>query len=302
MKHLLLLLALVLPLTLHAQQDSTETDSTDRAPSGIRAGRRGFSISSGSLSLGLFSKPSISLHYGFVFPNLKGVGTSLASPRLLELRAGSLSYDTIPGTLSVAKVARDGLFVGIFSPEYGGKADSLAPFTEGVRGGLFFSSGYSYMRAPKEPSLTLLHDGGLVWTSLSMKKLPLASPDSAALAPFSDNFRFGNQTGFSLRYNVTDAITLDASYERTLMYNGFSFFSWIGSTALEGIAQGVLTGMVIGSMEEKSPSSVAVANLILRSALSFAIYELRRGSQYFPFGGNNPLCFDVVRVGMSFNF
>ena len=105
-----------------------------------------------------------------------------------------------------------------------------------------------------------------------------------------------------IRYDATSALSLSLEAERTMMFRDYSFFGWAGSAIVEGLSQSILSGSVIRSIEQKSPGSVAVAALFLRTALSYGIYEIRRGGQHFPFSGSKPMISDALRIGIGFSF
>jgi hypothetical protein len=53
---------------------------------------------------------------------------------------------------------------------------------------------------------------------------------------------------------------------------------------------------------DSSPYAGPVVGFILKSALSYGIYELRQEKMNWPFSSAAPLSYDQVKFGMTFNF
>jgi len=295
--HLPLLLLFCCTVLTYAQTDSTSTDST--SGSGIRAGKGGFSIGAESPTFTLH-KPTISLLYGVSSVSVSGNTTTINKVGNMDVCFGGIDIKPVDSLATVGEVDRGWIQFGVFSPEYTSQPDTTVTQVKGWKLGTLNTSGYAYLNSNKEPTLSLLHEGSIVWTSLTAT-IPAGNPDSASIANFNHSY-FGYQTGAIMRYNFIDGIALDAQWTRGVLYNDYSFFGWLGSIVIEQIGVGIIKGMVTSRMEKKSVASLPVANFILRAALSFGFSELRRKSQHFPFKSSSPMIFDGFRAGLSINF
>ncbi len=288
-------------LRVNAQSDSTAADSTSIG--GVHVGGGSISISAG-VNFG-FDQPCIELSFG----RASMISTDFRNPVQLMgqigIAYGRLSGTKIKSSPLVQRADNDRLYVQLYSPTYLGAEDTTMTRLSGWRFGLHLSSGYSFMQDTSTPSFSLLHTGGPLWSFNSFEPARLAGGVDTIDQRTIEGLRsshFGSHSGFSLRWSLSSAIALQADVERTMMFHSSSFFPWFGSVLLEGISQGILSGTILRSIEIKSPKSVPYAALILRSALSFAWYELRRSKQHFPFGGNRPMVSDAARIAVSISF
>lgn len=121
----------------------------------------------------------------------------------------------------------------------------------------------------------------------------------------ADSYRtshFGANTSATIGYSIGGTVTIEASYQRVLLYKNHVFFPWLGSLLLEGLAQSALSAALAGA-QQRNPSAAAIATLVLRSALSWGIYQLRSTSgQHFPFRGSTPVLWDEFRIGLGLQF
>ncbi|MFN8368468.1 MAG: hypothetical protein U0Y96_14620 [Candidatus Kapaibacterium sp.] len=297
---LLLPLLLLLSCTAftNAQTDSTSTDST-ATPSGISFGKGGFSLGASSPSVTL-KKPTITMLYGLSGVSIHGNTSTINTVGSIDVGIGGIHVRPVGKDSTVGDVSRSGVLLGFFSPDYTSKTDTAKPIVKGWKIGFLNTSGYAYLDSDKEPTLSLLHEGSMVWTSVN-STIPAGNLDGPSISAFDHSY-FGYQTGAIVRYNVTNGIALDAQWQRGVLYNDFSFFGWLGSVIIEQVGVGLLDGMVMDGMKKKSVKSLPVANLILRTALSFGFSELRRSTQHFPFKSSSPMIFDGFRIGTSISF
>ena len=79
------------------------------------------------------------------------------------------------------------------------------------------------------------------------------------------------------------------------------FWKWAGSGIIEAASQGMLDHF-IGKIGKSSPMALPIVSVILKSALSYGIYELRQEKMNWPFNSAAPLSYDQWKVGVTFNF
>ncbi|MBL7997257.1 MAG: hypothetical protein JNL32_01345 [Candidatus Kapabacteria bacterium] len=290
-----------------AQTDSLRTeddDDDDSTMSGIAFTKRGMKFSTGGKAT--IKEFTLRFEYGSGGVRLNDATLSPGPLRFAEIHAGNESFSPLSKTKSVMRYTHDGLFGGVFGNDMlGVRRDSTTFGLSGWRWGYRSTSGFAYTNDEGTPRLGLLHTGGLVWTYLSTQSAadPTAQPQSATEYPRYAAFTnsvLGSHTGATVRYGF-GGVGITLNYQRTLMFNNYSFWGWIGSGMIEGLSQTLLTQLIEKQLRT-SPRTMPVANLLLRSALSFAFYQLRRNSQHFPFGGNTPLEFNQVTAGVNIAF
>ncbi len=282
--------------------DSTAVDST-ASGSGVRVGRGGVSVSLGAAFN--FEPGSFSLSYGKATLQVPDVWIPFQSLDELEFRLGGLSTTALKRTPSVAKADCDDLYVQMARSDIVSGLNSSLHRASAWRGGFSLGSGYAYMRDSTRPDWAFIHSGGLCWQSLHTEVA-----QSGTIAADKNDRQivqelkggFATHSGFSIHYGLSSTIGVQLCYERNMIFQGFSFSNWLGSLTLEGLCQLALSSTLIKRIEAKSPVSVPLAALVLRSAVSYGFYELRRSSQHFPFGGAEPLMSDALRLGLTFAF
>jgi hypothetical protein len=227
------------------------------------------------------------------------------SPALvLEMDFGNLTSRRLRHATSVAELDATTIRVAALSPGIA-FGDSTRVALEGWRFGFQLTSGHRLGEGSS--GLCLLHSGGWTWSYVRPSTTPwnADSTTTAIAMATADSYRtshFGANTSAMIGYSIGGTVTIEASYQRVLLYKNHVFFPWLGSMLLEGLAQ-TLLGASLSTAETRNPHAAAIATLILRSALSWGIYQLRSTSgQHFPFKGNTPMLWDEVRIGIGIQF
>ncbi|MFM7773864.1 MAG: hypothetical protein ACKO9V_03320 [Candidatus Kapaibacterium sp.] len=288
----------------------------DDEPNGLRIDGGGASFKAGIKTPDI-SHPSIELSTGSATLACKDMIDVPQTMGVLHISTGTLTLTPLKRHPSIARADYDRVFVQLYDSEYRGPLDASKVWLNGWRFGFQLASGYSTVhtrrvqgpgwidtREVREPGWSLLHTGGLMWSYNTFGNIATAD-SNVRLSGFYQNaetYRFGSNTGAMIRYDATPALSIHVAAERMMMYRDYSFWGWAGSALVEGLAQSIINGSVVRSIEKKSPESVAIADLLLRSALSYGIYEARRSGQHFPFSGNAPMIMDAIRLGLAVSF
>lgn len=294
-----LLLLLCTGVSATAQRDTT--DSSDSLDTGIRIGRGGVGLQLG------FRLPNqlqlLRLTAGYSMPSVDAA-PSLSPALALELDFGNLTSRRFRHATSVAELDATTIRVAALSPAVA-FGDSSRVALEGWRFGFQLSSGHHLGEGSS--GVYLLHSGGWTWSYVRPSTAPrnADSMTTAVALATADSYRtshFGANTCATIGYSIGGTVTIEASYQRVLLYKNHVFFPWLGSLLLEGLAQSALSAALVGA-QQRNPSAAAIATLVLRSALSWGIYQLRSTSgQHFPFKGNTPLLWDELRIGIGMQF
>ncbi len=299
-RHLRPFLAAFLIGLASALAQSDTTDAVDSLDSGIRIGRGGVRM---RLDLLLPTTENVlRLGAGYSIPSVHQ-SPPYSPATMVDLDFGSIRARRLSRDSSVSELSASSVTVAALSPSLVFR-DSTRVAIEGWRFGFRFGSGH---QLDGSGGLYLLHSGGWTWSYVRTRTAPRNS-DSASVATATataDVYRsshFGANTSATIGYRLGSTVILEASYQRVLLYKNHAFFPWLGSLMLEGLAQSAI-GLALDGAEQRNPQAAAIATLVLRSALSWGIYQLRStAGQHFPFGGNTPMLWDEVRIGIGMQF
>ncbi len=170
---------------------------------------------------------------------------------------------------------------------------------ESVMFGIGWDKGYGY--AAGSSAFLFTTGNGFGWTRLRINNAILHNSDVNKLAYFDDTFRFGIKSESSIKMQFIPALSVDVSYERAQVYQRVLFWKMGASLITEAACQGLLDEF-IGKVLKSSPTAAPILNFVLKSGLSYGIYELRKDAMNFPFGGEDPLMKATYKIGMTFNF
>jgi hypothetical protein len=167
--------------------------------------------------------------------------------------------------------------------------------------GFMSSDGYGY-RISEQVGLLFYHSLGLQWTKvdfLNIDATRLSQVD--AVETYSDYFHFGEQWESGIKLKLFDFLSINGNYERQVIYPRHMFWYWSLSKMIEGVANGLLDSFT-RSVMKSSPWALPIVNIILKSGLSYGIYELKKNKMNWPFETVSPLMYENFKVGISLNF
>jgi len=249
--------------------------------------------------LEIYHSPTISLCYGLSKNRLKDLNRQFADPGLAEIRLGFSSKEPEYDPENIFKYDFVYFSVTNISTDLGGESDNGKIKTDLWRLGLGRENGYGYGLG--KSSITLYNSSGPGWSELKVKDDELLPSDSALLSLWDDSFRFGIRREGGVKIQFMPVLSLDAGYERAVVFSRFVFWKALLSMALEDGAHFLLDEF-IDQIGESSPYAVPVVNFFLKNGLSYSIYELRKDKMNWPFDSAPPLCSDSFKFGLSFVF
>jgi hypothetical protein len=243
--------------------------------------------------------PTISLYYGLSKNRIRHLDRSFADPGLAEIRLGFSSKEPEYDSENIFKY--DYLYFSIISisTDLRKESNSDEIETDLWRLGLGWEDGYGY--ALGKSSITPYSSSGWGWSELKVKDDELLPSDSALLSLWEDSFRFGIRREGGLKIQFIPVISLDAGYERAIVFSRFVFWEALFSMALEDGAQ-FLLDKFIDQIGDSSPYALPVVSFFLKNGLSYAAYELRKDKMNWPFDSAPPLCNDSFKFGLTFVF
>lgn len=247
----------------------------------------------------LKGSPSISILYGFSNQTLDGLNGSLKDPNLVGVKLGYISERATRFTENISRYRYSNLHLSNFSTGFSGSSNSTGYESSMWRFGFGRESGYGY----KVGSVSIIpyYAYSLDWSRLNLKNTPVDSLDKARLALFNESFRFGTSSYGGIKIKIIENLSVDAAYERSAVFQRHLFWKWAGSAIIESAAQGLLDSF-ISKIMRSSPYAGPIANFILKNALSYGVYELRKEKMNWPFSSEAPLMYDQFKFGVTFIF
>jgi hypothetical protein len=160
----------------------------------------------------------------------------------------------------------------------------------------------------KKSSLVLYNSSSFTWTryddGILIELFSLNEPMNERiklLSDFNQSTRFGTATEAGIIVPIAGFVNLQAQYDRTIVFPRHLFWKHLGSMMIEAIGQTAVDGFVKAIMKS-SPTAGPILNFILKNALSYGIYELRREKMNWPFNSAEPLMFESFKAGFTFTF
>jgi hypothetical protein len=247
--------------------------------------------------------PTLGLAYGWVNNSLDGAAKPLFSSRLAELHFGGLRQNELDESESIVEHRNDYLFAGVATKDLGSRLNSGEIAFTAWRLGMVWEKGYGYKLtgALEGPSISLLTTQGVQWTNVALKSGITSGADSTLLGMYEGGIRFGTRSGAVVRFHMLPLLTLDAGYERSVVYRRHKFWEWLGGVVVAGGGDWLLDRFV-DRILRSTPEGAPVVNFVLKSALSYGVYELRKKNGNWPFESEAPMSSETFMVGVTMVF
>jgi len=250
-----------------------------------------------------FSTPAIALEYGPGKSTLKGLQEGLQGPAMFQLKLGATRYSVWDVPTKVLRFKFDYFSVASGATRFRVNPPGTPIRTEFWRFGPAWEKGYGYGfgRSAGAPSIVFYHSQGLLWSRLSVEDSAALESDRELLALFDGAFRFGSRAEGGLKLRLASFLSVDAAYERAVVFRRHLFWKWLGSAIFEGLSHWLLDRF-IEKVGDSSPVALPIVNGLLKNALAYAVYELRKDKMHYPFTSEPPLLIDTFKFGMTFMF
>jgi hypothetical protein len=249
------------------------------------------------------TEPVITLNYGQSVLTLKDFEYTFSDPGLLEIGLGFFDRRYFNGNTGIIDYLGRHLTITHISTDIGSGSGSEGLKASFWRFGLSVQDGFGYsLSSPASgTSLLLTHSTGITWVNMDITRPETIPPGELMTDRFEDAVRFGGLTEAGIHLYMSNMFAIQASFERSIIYERHLFWKWVGSVMLEGAAQ-ELIGLFVDRIMETSPTAGPIVNFLLKNSLAYGVYELRKSSMNWPFDTTVPLFFDTFKVGMSFAF
>jgi len=246
-----------------------------------------------------YKSPSVSVTYGFSSMNLQNFSGSFASPNIPELKLGYTSEKPTWESEGIFKYKYNYVYLSNVTTDIQGTPGENEIESSLWRFGFGWSGGYGYDLGSS--AITPYNSTSLGWSKLDVKNFPADEQDRNKLMRYHDAFRFGSGSEAGLRIKVIPQVTLEAGYERSVIFERHLFWKWAGSAIIEAAGQFALDSF-IDKIRDSSPYAAPVVGFVLKGALAYGIYELRQEKMNWPFSSASPLAYDQFKFGMTFTF
>jgi hypothetical protein len=246
-------------------------------------------------------KPSISLHYGFSNISRKDVITPFANNNLIELKLGYTTRKNTRYAEYLNKHKYRYIFITNNSTKLAGGSETTRDIeTSTWRFGFGRASGYGY-KVGESASVVPYFAYSMDWTRIDFGDDSLNANDERVKELYDGTFRFGSSNEAGIRFQATRLLTVEAGFERSIVFERHLFWKWAGSGIIELVAHGLLDAF-LNEILESSPAAGPVVFFILKSALGYGLYELKQDKMNWPFTSAPPIAFDNIKFGMTFVF
>lgn len=250
----------------------------------------------------IHGNPTLSFNYGMSKIMLKNSDDKFADPKMLEFKIGYTRERNEFGTDNIFSYRYRYLVLSYFSSDMGSGSNGLKIDTKIWRAGLVKSSGYGYDLG--KTALILYNSSGLIWSRPEVSRpniLTFAAVPPNRLDEISGSTRFGTTVEGGIRFEAGQIITLEAGYERSIIFPRHLFAKWVGSAIIEDIGQSFINRFV-DEIFDSSPGVAPVVNFVLKNAFSYGIYELRQDKMNWPFTSEPGIGYDQFKFGVTFVF
>jgi opacity protein-like surface antigen len=251
---------------------------------------------------GFRGRPTLSFLYGFSSMSMKDAQRSYADPDLMELKIGYTSKRSTRIDDNIFNYSNKYLQISYFSTQLANAPNTPDVQSKMWRIGFGKASGYGYDLGSF--NLVPYHASGLTWSRVEIlpDKIQTFAPlPPSGLEDYDRTIRFGTSAEGGLMFTFADHYTVEAGYERSIIFRRHLFGKWVLSAVIEDAAQSLLDGF-IDDISDHSPKAVPVINFLLKNALSYAIYELRQSKMNWPFNTEPPLSYDQFKFGVTIVF
>lgn len=166
-------------------------------------------------------------------------------------------------------------------------------FGFGITDGL----GYNFL----DRRFIMYHSGAFIWTHIDVELYPNNAHDLRLLGDFDREFRFGSYWGGGVKYQIAGPAYLNIGYEHTVVFKRTLFGKFLVSWLVENVSQRWID-FVEYDMMKTHGKNWPWLKFLIKNAISFALYELRRNNMNWPMNTAEPFNFDSFKAGVTFIF
>ena len=243
--------------------------------------------------------PFVEANYGFGKPKHKKFENTFANTGQIDVKLGYSKAEKYRG--AVWELDERYIFGNYLSSD----AEFLRELNGNVkmdisRFGVGNRLGYGYDLG----IFTLLpyNQNQFIWTKIkSTRPDSLSLNDTAILDRYEGSYRFGISTEGGAKVLLFNTLSINASYELSVVYPRHIFWPWLGSyivlqTGLNAVS--VFSEDIIRSSKALGP----VMYFILKNGLAYVFYTQLQEKMNWPFNSETPLTIETIKIGASLTF
>ncbi|HEX3072137.1 MAG TPA: hypothetical protein VHP30_00865 [Ignavibacteriales bacterium] len=243
--------------------------------------------------------PYIEFSYGTTKMDLRKSSAEFTDPGYVSLKLGYADFSRDENHLAhleAGYVEAANISTEINSGKAGTKLNSdLWRFGIGAKDAL----GYHWGEFAVMPYTS----GSINWSRFKIKDFvkPVEGVITDHIENFHEQVRFGMLSEGGISIQPSSLVSVNIGYEKAIVMPGVLFWKFLGSAGIEVAGIGLLDEF-IEEIEESSPMAAPIANFILKSGFSYAMYQLRKDKMNWPFTSETPLTYDTFKFGVTFTF
>jgi hypothetical protein len=242
--------------------------------------------------------PTIAVNYGLSKVGIENFDESFQNPALLEVKLGYTHENNNFMRTNIIDYSFNYFYTGNTSVNLTNNSSGGAGLkTDLWRFGFGNSSGYGYNLGAV--AIIPYHNCSFEWSRLRMEDTPLNAIDESTTDLFNQTFRAGNSEAGGIMFQFLPGISIDAGYERSVIFPRFMFWKWAGGALIEVAGQSVINSF-LSDIFDSSPYAAPVLNFLLKNALSYGLFQLRHNEMNWPFNTAEPLAYDQFKFGLTF--
>lgn len=250
-------------------------------------------------------RPTMELLYLSSEMGLKSIGTKFNQAGAAGVRLGYSSLREYEEY--IIRYKNGFIFLSNFSDDFRSKEAEAGKLKADVwRFGFGSMTGYGYKFGSS--AIIPYQTNSFDWTRLDFSRPATMDLNNDALTRenetlnlFDESFRFGSMTEAGIRFQVIPLLNFNVGFERSLVYPRFMVWKSLGSSVIEWIGLGA-TDAFVREVLDSSPAAGPIINFLLKNAVSFGMYQLRRDKMAWPFATAAPLTIDSWKFGVTFAF
>jgi len=171
---------------------------------------------------------------------------------------------------------------------------------KGWRFGFGNQMGYGWVL--KSVEILPYNQNSFYWTEPEFgRPESLSQHDSDILDRYEGSIHFGQIAEAGLHVRLVESLAVFGGYEMAVIYPRHVFLEWFVSVMLE---YSLLSGISIFSERviESSPLIGPPLDWILRNAVSYGFFSLRKENMNWPFSSEIPMTTETLKLGASITF
>lgn len=295
-------ISLTLSLFAQEQTDSSQTEETytwQYHQKKKHKFHRHFHFSENFFDMEDSHSPFITLFYGQSEMKMNDLNASFNKFGFGQVKIGYSDYDSSYNNTGILRLKSHYIDINAGSKDFYESKESNRITANMLELGLGWGKSYGYTFG--NSNLVLSHSYGIGWTRMRVDDTITSTAVAEKLDLYHNSFRFGINSEAGIQAQIIPHISVDAAYNRALVFPRVLFWKTAGSMVTE-FAGYWLVDEFVQNIFESTPVAAPIVNFILKNGIAYGMYELRKDKVNFPFGGESPLMANTYKIGLTFSF